>query len=50
MTDKPEWKNKRNFYPDFNILTYFIKKELSKNFYVVNVNKIFEKVILIKIK
>lgn len=50
MTDKPDWKNKKNFYPDFNILKYYIKKELSKNFYILNLNRIFEKVILIKIK
>lgn len=49
LTDNPDWKNKKNFYPDYDVLKRFIQIQISKKFYILNLNKIFEKIIVINL-
>ena len=49
LTDNPDWKNKKNFYPNYDILKKFIQTKISKKFYILNLDKIFEKIIVINL-
>ena len=50
LTDKPDWKNEKNFYPRYDILKKFIKQKISKKIDIINLPQIFEKIIVIELK
>lgn len=50
FTDTPEWKNKKNFYPNKNILKSKFKKEISDTNDILKLTKIFENFFILKLK
>ena len=45
LTDKPDWKNKKNFYPNKNILKSKFKKEISYTNYILKLPQLFENIL-----
>ena len=50
LTDEPDWKNEKNFYPCYDVLKKFIKQKISTKIDIIDLPQIFEKIIVIKLK
>ena len=47
LTDEPDWKNEKNFYPCYDVLKKFIKQKISTKIDIIDLPQIFEKIIVI---
>lgn len=50
LTDKPDWKNKKNFYPNNKVLKSKFSKEISNKIDIIKIPKVFENIFILKLK
>ena len=50
LTDKPDWKNEKNFYPNNKVLKSKLRKEISNEIDILKLPKIFENIFVLKLK
>lgn len=50
LTDKPDWKNEKNFYPNNKVLKSKLRKAISDKINILELPKIFENIFILKLK
>lgn len=50
LTEKPDWKNKKNFYPNYKVLKLKFKRSISKKISIIKLPKVYENYFVLKIK
>ena len=48
--ENPEWKNEKNFYPNYKKLTNLIKEKITKKIRIIKLEKIFENILVLDLQ
>ena len=50
LTSFPDWKNKKNFYPDLIKIIKFVEKNLTKNYTFLSNSDLHENILVLNLK